>query len=153
MTVYKFPEMTAAALPDRPLSVALGNFDGVHLGHRRLLCAARTAAASRPDCLTAVWTFSSLAKTAPHVPCLTGPEEKFRALGEAGAEYVIAEEFDAVCRMEPEEFVTCYLLRRMRCAVVVCGFNFRFGAGAAGDTQTLCRLMDGHCFVCEPVMY
>ncbi|MBO5670869.1 MAG: hypothetical protein J6S41_04905, partial [Clostridia bacterium] len=82
MTIYKLPERTVTDLPDRPLAVALGNFDGVHRGHRQLLLAVQEEAA-RLGCASAVWTFTSLAKTAA-IPTLTTPEEKLRVIAETG---------------------------------------------------------------------
>ena len=59
------------SLPDTPIALALGNFDGVHTGHRRLLAAARAAAATIPGCLAGAWTFTTLAKEVAEVPALT----------------------------------------------------------------------------------
>ena len=139
MTVYSLPAMTASALPGRPLSVALGNFDGVHLGHRRLL-----RAAARPDCARAVWTFSSLAKCAPHVPVLTPQEEKLRQIARSGIEYAVMEEFETVLELTPAQFVEEILLGQLHAAAVACGFNFRFGRGAAGTAETLGALLAPH---------
>jgi len=141
MTVYRLSEMTAGALPDRPLSIALGNFDGVHIGHRRLLAYAVRNAREIPDCSSAVWTFTALAKANTAVPALTDTEEKLRQIAAAGVEYAILEDFDAVRNQTPEEFTRDYLLRRMRTAAVACGFNFRFGRGGTGTAQLLGDLL------------
>ena len=137
MTVYKLPEMTAEALPDRPFSIALGNFDGVHLGHIRLLQSARAGAAAHPGTLSAAWTFTTLAKENNAVPALTTPEEKLSRFAEAGLEYAIFEDFSAVRGMSAEDFTRDYLVKRLRAAEVVCGFNFRFGRGGLGDADFL----------------
>ena len=141
MTVYKLPEMTAVALPDRPLSIALGNFDGVHIGHRRLLCAARDAAEGIPSCAAAAWTFTSLAKDNPAVPALTTPEEKLHQFAAAGLDYAILEDFDAVRSRSAKDFTENYLMDRLHAAAVVCGFNFRFGRGGTGDAELLSRIL------------
>ncbi|MBQ8748059.1 MAG: riboflavin biosynthesis protein RibF [Clostridia bacterium] len=140
MTNYLLPEMTVAALPDRPLAVVLGNFDGVHLGHRRLLLEACALAAGIPDCIPAVWTFTSLAKNSV-TPVLTEIPEKLRLIAEAGIRAAVLEEFDCVRGLSPETFVREYLVHTLRCAAVVCGEDFRFGKGRAGDVSLLGDLL------------
>lgn len=143
MTVYKLPEMTAAALPDRPFSIALGNFDGVHLGHMRLLQAARGGAAAHPGTVSAAWTFTTLAKENDVVPALTTPKEKLARFAEAGLDYAIFEDFSAVRGMSAEDFTRDYLVKRLRAAEVICGFNFRFGRGGVGDADFLRSVLNG----------
>ena len=155
MTVYKLPEMTVVALPDRPLSIALGNFDGVHIGHRRLLQCAREAAGLIPGCASAAWTFSALAKENPAVPSLTDPQEKLRQFAAAGLEYAIFEDFETVRHCTAAEFTEEYLLGTLSAAAVICGFNFRFGRGGTGDAALLSRILAGHSIpltVGDPVM-
>lgn len=143
MTIYTLPEMTLGALPDRPLAVALGNFDGVHCGHRQLLSEVCALAAQIPECIPAVWTFHTLAKTDAQAatPVLTTPEEKLRQIAAAGIRAAVLEDFDAVRDLSPETFVRAYLAEKLHCAAVVCGFNFRFGKGGAGDADTLRALL------------
>ena len=141
MTIYKLPEMTAASLPDRPFSFALGSFDGVHIGHRRLLSEAARLSAEIPGCAPAVWTFASLVKGDPPVPLLTTTEEKLRLFARAGMEYAVLADFDTVRSMSAEEFASSYLPGVMRCRAAVCGFNFRFGRGGLGDAELLARLL------------
>ncbi len=140
MTIYKLPEMTAVELPDRPLAVALGNFDGAHRGHKQLLLETRSIASGIADCLPAVWTFTSLAKHTA-TPALTTTEEKLRQFAEAGIRYAVLEEFECVRALSPASFAGEYLSDRLRCAAVVCGFNFRFGKDGAGDADMLRSLL------------
>lgn len=141
MTVYKLSDGTKTALPRGALSVALGNFDGVHIGHRRLLDAACASAARIPGCASAVWTFSSFIKGDLSIPALTTTEEKMRQFANAGMDYVILEDFSAVRTMTPENFVREYLTAKLGCAAVVCGFNFRFGYRGSGDAEMLSHLL------------
>ena len=141
MTVYKLTDATVGTLPDRPLSVALGNFDGVHIGHRALLSTAAKHASSIPECRSAVWTFSSLVKSDDSIPALTTPEEKRFQIAQSGIAYAILEEFDAVRHMNASDFVRQYLIRRLHAAAVVCGFNFHFGRGGEGDAAMLAELL------------
>ena len=141
MTVYRLSGMAVGDLPDRPLSIALGNFDGVHIGHQRLLHAAANAAQNIRGCSAAVWTFSSLVKSDASIPALTTPEEKRLCFAQAGMDYAIFEDFSAVRHMDPEEFAAEYLPRRMHAAAVVCGFNFHFGRGGRGNSALLKEIL------------
>ena len=122
---------------------ALGFFDGVHIGHRRLLD--RAVEIARSDSLIpAVFTFSDDARTfKPDAARLTDFSEKLDLFRRAGIETVYAADFPDLAGFSPEEFVSDFLVGRLRVSVAVCGFNFRFGARAAGDSEALVRLMRG----------
>ena len=124
-----------------PTAVVIGNFDGVHLGHRHVLRRAREVADERGLTLVAV-TFDPhpMAVLRPeHAPTsLTSVETRAELLGECGADAVLALRFDrGVAAWTPEEFVERILFRRLHAAAVVVGANFRFGNRAAGDVATL----------------
>ena len=124
-----------------PTAVVIGNFDGVHLGHRHVLRRAREVADERGLTLVAV-TFDPhpMAVLRPeHAPTsLTSIETRAELLGECGADAVLALRFDrGVAAWTPEEFVERILFRRLHAAAVVVGANFRFGNRAAGDVATL----------------
>jgi len=124
-----------------PTAVVIGNFDGVHLGHRHVLARAREVADARGLTLVAV-TFDPhpMAVLRPeHAPtALTSVETRAELLGECGAEAVLALPFDrGVAGWTPEEFVERVLVTALHAAAVVVGANFRFGNRAAGDVATL----------------
>lgn len=133
--------MKVAREPDElgagPRAVALGTFDGVHRGHRRVLEAA-VAAGETP---TAV-TFDPHPRVALGygVELLTPLERRLELLGEAGIDETLVVDFDLeVAQLEPEEFVRRVLLP-IGTEVVVAGANFRFGRGRSGDLELLRRL-------------
>jgi len=120
--------------------VALGNFDGVHMGHRRVIEAAvSTAKESGGKIKSAVWCFAENPKNSTEN--LTTSEEKTEIFESLGADYVIFEDFSSVCDLTPAEFVLDYL-KDLSAVSVFCGFNFRFGKNAKGNKETLMSLSE-----------
>jgi riboflavin kinase/FMN adenylyltransferase len=123
--------------------LSVGNFDGVHLGHRVLLerLVARAQELGRP---AMVYTF----EPTPQAVFGRGPhrilpvEAKVALLGELGIDQVCLERFSpALAARSPEWFVQEVLGRRLQPSAMVVGHDFRFGAGRAGDHQVVARLM------------
>ena len=124
-----------------PTVVVVGNFDGVHLGHRHVVARAHEVAAERSLPVVAV-TFDPhpMAVLRPeHAPMtLTSLEVRAELLADAGADAVLALPFDReVAAWSPDTFVERVLVDGLHAAVVVVGANFRFGNKAAGDVATL----------------
>ena len=120
---------------------ALGFFDGVHIGHRRLLDRVAEIARSR-GLVPSVFTFSDDARTfKPDAARLTDFSEKLELFRAAGIKRVYAADFPDLSGLSPERFVSEVLIGQLNVSVAVCGFNFRFGARAAGDSEALVRLM------------
>lgn len=117
------------------VAVALGNFDGVHAGHRKVLTETVNSAAEK-RIRAAAWCLLTNAKGGEH---LTTPAEKAEIFKKLGLDYVIFENFEKIKDMSPEEFVGGYL-ESLGCKVALCGFNFRFGKGAAADSEKLSEL-------------
>jgi riboflavin kinase/FMN adenylyltransferase len=122
-------------------AVVIGNFDGVHLGHRRVLARASEVATERGLVVVAV-TFDPhpMAVLRPeHAPVtLTTIEERAALLGEAGADAVLALPFSReIADWSPQEFIDRVLVDLLHAAAVVVGANFRFGSRASGDVATL----------------
>jgi len=126
-----------AELEPKPRAVALGTFDGVHLGHRRVLDAA-LAAGSTPT----VVTFDPHPRVALGygVELLVPLERRLELLSEAGIEETLVVDFDLELAQLPPEAFAERVLRPLGTEVVVAGSNFRFGRGRAGDLALLERL-------------
>ena len=137
----QFDGLARAALPPGPLHLAVGMFDGVHLGHRAVIEAA-VQSARRSGGVAAVLTFW------PHPSALFRPQEptrlimdtatKARVLGDLGVEAVITEPFIAdYARIEAEDFVPQLKKHLPQLAAIYVGENWRFGRGRRGDVALL----------------
>lgn len=147
MTVIDLKTGKETALPaGARLSCALGNFDGVHMGHRELLL--RAAKKEYGATASAVWTFRTHPQIClgnPVVKILTSIEQKLEYFRELGIEYAILEDFTAVSSLSPEEFAKELLIKKLGVVHAVCGFNFSFGAKAAGNCAMLRDYFDECC--------
>jgi riboflavin kinase / FMN adenylyltransferase len=118
-------------------SVAIGSFDGVHLGHRRVLEAAQ--AGGGPASVVTFWPHPRLV-LGNQVELLSTLERRLELLEAAGMDEVLVVEFTPeLARREPAEFARS-LLHEIRARVIAVGENFRFGRRAAGDPALLQRL-------------
>ncbi|GBR01410.1 bifunctional riboflavin kinase/FAD synthetase [Acetobacter oeni] len=118
---------------------ALGNFDGVHLGHAHLV---RTLHQARPDEPLAVVTFEPHPRELfrPQDPPfrLTLPEERFSALAALGVKHVFQIRFDeAFSQMSAEQFVEDVLHQALGLRHIACGHDFAFGHRRGGNTDFL----------------
>lgn len=120
--------------------VAIGNFDGVHRGHRKVLDEA-VGDGSLPLVVITFWPHPVSVLRPDRAPALLGDlPSRIDLLRNAGAHEVRVVNFTpAVAALSPEEFVDTYLAPLNPVRVVV-GENFRFGHGARGDVATLTRL-------------
>jgi riboflavin kinase / FMN adenylyltransferase len=125
-------------------SVAIGSFDGVHLGHRRVLESAR--AAGGPACVVTFWPHPRLV-LGNQVELLSTLERRLELLEASGIDETLVVEFTPeLAEREPAEFALS-LLREIGAGVISVGEDFRFGRGAAGDAALLRRLGFGVCAV------
>ena len=132
----------------RAVVVALGNFDGVHLGHRAVLARAVEEARRRDGRVVAAtfWPHprSVLGKGEPP-GLLTTLEARREELLRGCAEEVREVPFDAaLSKKSPREFVEDVLLGQLGASAVVVGENFRFGYKASGGVEDLTRIMREH---------
>ncbi|MCB5944582.1 bifunctional riboflavin kinase/FAD synthetase [Acidocella sp. KAb 2-4] len=123
----------------RGATIALGNFDGVHLGHAAVL---RAAHAARPDAPRAVLTFEPHPREffRPQDPPfrLTLSTERAAALAGLGVQYLYELPFnDAFSHLTAEAFVSDILHRGLGAAHLVCGADFAFGHRRGGDVAFL----------------
>jgi riboflavin kinase / FMN adenylyltransferase len=133
MKVAHRPEELAAG----DCVAAIGSFDGVHRGHRRVLETAR-GAGERVTVVT-FWPHPRLV-LGNRVELLSTLERRIELLEEASVDEVLVVEFTPeLAAREPAEFAES-ILRRIGASVIAVGENFRFGRAAAGDAALLKRL-------------
>jgi riboflavin kinase / FMN adenylyltransferase len=124
-------------LPARDRAIALGSFDGVHLGHKRVLATA--AEAGLPTTVVTFWPHPRTV-LGNRVELLTTLERRLELLAETGVDETLVVHFtDDVAALEPAAFAESLLLR-IGTRVAAVGENFRFGSGASGDAATLAEL-------------
>ena len=121
----------------------MGNFDGIHLGHRSVIDAARAAA----EAPLGVITFEPHPREffAPDAPAfrLMNAESRANRLARLAVDHLYVLPFDAVLAgLSPEDFARQVLVAGLGIAHVVVGRDFRFGRARAGDAAMLGRLGD-----------
>lgn len=159
MQVVRFPVDSRPARWPQPV-VALGNFDGLHRGHMKIIDRVRRRAAERGGTAVAM-TFD------PHPPRVVRPdkapplimtlEQKLEAFERAGMQGVLVVEFTKdMSQWPPERFVETVLVEWLRASEVWVGANFLFGHERAGNFSMLRTLGEQHDFRAEkidPVRY
>jgi len=137
--------------------IALGFFDGVHLGHGALL--RRVAERSKElDALPCAFTFNqspAAALTGQVVPLLTGVEDRTQLMRELyGIREVVVAPFEVMRQMDWQDFVEQYLQKELGAVHVVAGHDFHFGYKGEGDPRRLgekCRELGMGCDVIPKV--
>jgi len=127
-----------------PCALSIGNFDGVHFGHRRILRRVKEIAAER-GWKASVLTFdphpTRVVAPARTPPLLTEPERRAALMREEGIEQVLILPFtQELAMLAPEEFVERLLVNALGARAVLVGDNFRFGHRQAGNVAVLTEL-------------
>lgn len=143
------------AVERTPSVVTIGNFDGVHRGHRVLLRRATTTAADTGARAVAV-TFephpAAVLRPGSEPPRLQTLEDRAAALHAAGVDLVVVLPFTReLAALSAEDFVEQVLVDALGATRVVVGTNFRFGHRASGDVVTLVEEGERHGFSTEAV--
>jgi riboflavin kinase / FMN adenylyltransferase len=139
--------------------VAVGNFDGVHLGHQALIAKARDMARERNASL-GVLAFEphpqEFFRPSPESFRLTPFRSKTRLIAELGTDVLYALHFDAeMAAMSAEDFVMEVLVKGLGIGAIVVGADFQFGKGRAGNTTMLAYMGEMEGFgvtIFEPVV-
>ena len=119
-------------------AVALGMFDGVHIGHRAVF--ERAESFDEHGAEAAVFTFDSESLDDKHGKSyryVVPNSLKLDMIRQAGIKNICCADFSELRNYEAEEFVKVVLAGRMNAVKVVCGPDFRFGRGAAGNVDSL----------------
>ena len=128
----------------RPTAIALGSFDGLHQGHRRVIAAVTGTAARAAGLVPSVVSFWPHPREVLHGDTrlrLDLPAEKLELLEPVGIEQLVLVPFDpALAALTPEAFVEQVLVGQLAAGLVAVGENFRFGKARSGDTAALIAL-------------
>jgi riboflavin kinase/FMN adenylyltransferase len=127
-----------------PSALTIGNFDGVHIGHRRILRRLRVLALERgwkPSALTFDPHPTRVVAPARAPRLISTPERRAESMGEEGIEQVLILPFTReLALVSAEEFVANLLVGRLGARAVLVGDNFRFGHRQAGNVRVLADL-------------
>jgi riboflavin kinase / FMN adenylyltransferase len=133
--------------------VTIGEFDGVHRGHQRIVARAAQIGRER-DLPVVVITFNphpdEVIRPGSHPPFLCSARRRAELLAGLGADALCVLPFTLeFSRLDPDEFVRAVLVERLHAAAVVEGEDFRFGHKAAGDVKLLAKLGEKYDFAAE----
>lgn len=153
MRIFRSPSEVPASFG--PMVLTIGNFDGVHIGHRHIMRRVVSLARER-ECTPMVLTFD------PHPARVLAPDraprlimtvdQRLRSLAAEGIEAVLLLPFSIeFARLTPEEFAGQILANTLHARVVLVGADFRFGYKQAGNIDTLRDLGERFGFEFEPV--
>jgi riboflavin kinase / FMN adenylyltransferase len=128
----------------RPTVLTIGNFDGVHLGHQKILSGA-VERARVENAMPAVLTFyphpSRVLRPSEAPALLMTLDQRLAAIEAAGIEAALVLRFDAeMSKVTAEDFVKRFVVETLRARGVMVGGNFRFGHRQAGDVKLLADL-------------
>ena len=143
MNIIEYPKDTIENFGAAPLAVALGFFDGVHKGHRKLLALTKREAEKR-GYTPAIFTFRSECESIKRGSGrIYSTEKKLEIFSSLGFDTVILADFEKIASLDAESFVKDVLIKKFNTALAVAGYNFRFGKGALANSGTLTELMTG----------
>jgi riboflavin kinase / FMN adenylyltransferase len=130
--------------PSEPTVVTVGNFDGVHLGHQRVLATIHELA-RQADCKSVVLTFfphpARVLRPSEAPPLLMTLDQRLDAIRQLGIDAAFVLRFDTqLAALAPEDFVRRFLVDTLRARTVLVGGDFRFGHQQAGDVKMLVQL-------------
>ena len=131
--------------------VALGNFDGMHLGHIAVLDKALEAAKDGFSPYVLLFSQHSEKALFGSAPPMLMTHSERRAFIEAYGFGIAEIDFNRIKDMSPEEFIDKILIGEMNAKAVVSGYNYRFGKNASGDTDTLRQLCAKRGITCHTV--
>lgn len=148
MIIYeKIPKLKNTA-------VALGCFEGVHLGHQQVI---NNAISSKSDLLySVILSFSDDIPYKSDSRHIITFDDKCRIFSDMGTDSLIIPTFSSISEYSPEDFFKEILISRLDAKLITCGENYHFGKYAAGDTdklRSLCREYGVDCKVISPVKF
>ena len=129
-------------------AVALGCFDGVHIGHSKII-SSTVKKAQELSLTSLVWSFQAPPKSFfgdgvnSSTGVLTPKSEKRALIRKLGVDVLVCVPFnEKIAKLSPREFFVDILVNRLNARHIFCGFNYRFGYKGSGDATLLRELCD-----------
>ena len=126
-------------------AVALGNFDGLHIGHMALVNSLAEYKQANPEILSCVWTFFehtlNVLKSDFILEYITTKEEKAEILKAHDIDLLIFQDFNYVRHLTYREFIQKILIDYLHAECVICGYNFKFGRNGEGNAENLKEIL------------
>ena len=117
-----------------PTVVALGLFDGIHVGHQKVI----SEAVKQKDLTPVVFSFFfDSAPTKNNFSTILSPSLRYQKLCRLGVSYLIEPAFSTIRSLSPEAFFEEILQKKLHAKGIVCGEDFHFGVNASGDAKLL----------------
>lgn len=157
MICYNLKNMQICEISE-PTIVALGTFDGAHIGHLSVFSSCVTLA-RKLGAKSVVYTFSSIPKdflSKKESRSIFTFEEKVKAIRRAGIDYLCVEDFKNIVSLTGNEFLENILVGKLNAIGATCGFNYRFGRGASCDTGAIKSFFEnrGGCVqICDKILF
>ncbi|WMM26576.1 bifunctional riboflavin kinase/FAD synthetase [Tissierella sp. MB52-C2] len=128
-------------------AIALGNFDGIHIGHQQLIntmiSKAKDLGIKSSLLLFKNHTKATIDNNKPNM--ITSNEQKFKICEELGIDIIYLLDFDDnLMKLSGEDFIKNIIIDKMNCKLLVVGFDYRFGYKASGDSEFLLELGKKH---------
>ena len=157
MLCYDLKTMQICKITE-PSVVALGTFDGAHLGHASVF-ASCVSLARKMGAKSVAYTFLTIPKdffSKQKRGSIFTLEEKTRAIRDAGIDFLCTENFEDVSGLTGTEFMESVLVGELNAVGACCGFNFKFGQGASFNAQNLRDFFEnrGGCVnICDKIQF
>ena len=121
-----------------PTAVALGYFDGIHMGHKNVL--SRAAYEKKNGLVSVCFTFSESPKSVlrgTQSEALMTNKEKLKMLDKLGIDHTYQADFKSIMNMSAQDFAEKILVNTLGAKKLFCGFNYRYGKNGEGDVKVL----------------
>ncbi len=129
--------------PEGFTSIALGTFDGVHRGHFNVIKSAVDGAKRGfIPCVVSFFPHPQKVLSGKAPPTILTVSQRELVHASMGVKFCYLLDFESIASLSPREFVRDVLIAKLKVREISCGYDYRFGAGGAGNPQVLRQLCD-----------
>ena len=131
------------AAENKSYCIALGSFDGVHVGHQKLIAMLKKNA-EKSSCESMVYTFGihprRILRPSKSIYMITSNAKRAEIMDGLGVDALFLEDFQKIMNLSAEQFFKDILLEKLNAKCIVVGYNFNFGKNGEGNAEKLTQL-------------